>query len=103
MKRVFSQLFPHLLLHNYFPFMNVIFSTPFDIVFSLRQDLLSSCLSKNMMKAAAGGETAKEKDKIKISLFLSHDTGDDGVSDGEHAVANSSNMVRKSEKFNLKV
>lgn len=65
---------------------------------SPRQDLLSSCLSKNiMMKAAAtataGSEVTKAKDKINIKLFLSHDVVDDGGSDIEHSVG-VSNGVR---------
>lgn len=43
----------------------------------------------------AGGEVTKAKDKINISLFLSHDIGDDAaVSDNEHVAGNSTNGVR---------
>jgi hypothetical protein len=47
-----------------------------------------------MMKAAAGGEVTKAKDKINISLFLSQDIVDDGVSDNEHTTGSANNMVR---------
>jgi hypothetical protein len=42
------------------------------------------------MKAAAGGEVTKTKDKINISLFLSQDIPADDGSDNEHAATNNS-------------
>lgn len=74
---------------------NIFFSPPIHVVISPRQDLLSSCLSKTMMKAAAGEEVIKAKDKINIKLFLSQDIhADDGVSDNEHTTGGANNMVR---------
>lgn len=47
-----------------------------------------------MLSTTAGGEVTKAKDKINISLFISHDIADDSLSDIEHTPGSANNMVR---------